>query len=58
MGKAVGEDLGDSLEMEAGKKRPQNVVCYVAGDETGELELWNRRECEGCLQDSLFGMPI
>lgn len=33
------------------------MVCYEAGDETGELELWNRRECEGCLQDSLFGMP-
>lgn len=42
--KAVGEALLSSLGTGAGRKeRPQQVVCYRAGDKTGEMELEKRR---------------
>lgn len=44
--KARGDGLGDLLAMGSERKgRPQQVVCYRAGKETGELvleELWER----------------
>lgn len=45
MGKAVGEDVPDSLEMGADSKgRLQQIVCYKVGDESKELDLELRRQ--------------
>lgn len=39
-GRKAGEELCDPLEMGPGKsKRPQEVVSYIVGDETGVLDL-------------------
>lgn len=33
-----------------------HVICYNASDETGALELGDRRESEDCLHEPLVGM--
>lgn len=44
MGKTVGEDVPDSLEMGADNKgRLQQIVSYSVGDESKELDLELKR---------------
>lgn len=44
--KVEGKNHWDLLEVGSETRRPYQVACYRAGDETGEMDLEHRRQWE------------